>query len=307
MTRRRPHPVGWAEAHAILAAVLIALMLTAVTGPNSYAQSTVTPDACIRAVAGAHDRSGTPDPFSETSARRRESVAQAASNIVSCLNAKNWEATTLLVSGDYLKSAYGAETPEQAIETMQKLDRSGYMGRIELLSVEETELNGSSSAFALVTWRQGAAIHRERWKFEETSSGWYLMQAVTQSPPVLGPAVGLVIHIESDQITATRSEVFNPGTVVLDLVNVRDTPESIAVFSLSFTSSSEEVEELVERAQLDMATPVAALEIPALERIALPLVELPEGSYALVAGFEPAIDVNDVSPSRIWVLQIRNP
>jgi hypothetical protein len=286
MSHSQPH-------HCYTCYIFLILLLAMVSlqSVDVHAQPNPGIDPCTRAMAemGTPAAIGTPD-----AAANRLAVMQSVMNFASCFNRHNWDGVLAMTDPDFRESFLGASTDEEARTRLDALVLRGLLPEIRIQSIEEDGATGPQFATVTVTWQGWNALHREAWRLQSTGSAWILSGRSIDKPPVSGAAVGLQLTIGEDTLMAPVSEVVNPGTAIFAFDNQRSNPVTALVIAVEPDATVTDVLESCNERNTPLQ-PVGSVSLEPGAAVYLPLMDLPPGRYAALAGPDPCMTPESTS------------
>jgi hypothetical protein len=286
--------------HSLGIVLILLLAMTPSAAVGMSAQPNPGIDPCTRALEemGTPAALGTP----EASANRL-AVTQTVMNFASCFNRHNWDGVLALTDPDFRESFLGASTATETRKRLDALDTRGLLPELRIRSIEENGAMGSQFATVAVTWQGWNGLHRELWRLHTNGSSWVLDGRSIEKPTINGAAVGLQLTIGETTLIAPGSEVVNPGTVILAFDNRRTSPVASLVLAVQPDATSTTVLEAC-NAPGSQLQPVGSVSIEPGSIVYLPLMDLPPGRYAVLAGTDPCMDPQSTTRDQIVMLDV---
>ncbi|CAN5550629.1 hypothetical protein BH23CHL4_BH23CHL4_04030 [soil metagenome] len=287
----------------VVPSVCIALLLIA-SSCSRDALGQATPGATpMASCVGAANVVGTPAPALSEQAVRRLTLVLATENLIRCWNSQDWEALVTLIRPQLLESQYGSADPVISGESMRKLHDAGFFEPIDVKTLGEPI---ASIAFGSIhlTVQVGYVLHRQEWHFALEQDAW-LLTGIVESPPLFDVnAVGIPLTLDDNGVSAFRTHLVNPGVVVFDLVNTLDQATTFAIFEASAISGVDVQTGLIQGETPDPDTVIGWTEAAAGATISMALADLPAGSYLIVAGYDPRLEIEPLDPSAMVQITI---
>ena len=292
-------PGRWLANAKVLTLCLASLIGIAIFGQTSAQQPQSGIDPCSRAIARLATPSAqeTLDPSAN-----RIAVSQTVMNFTSCFNRHAWEGVLLLTNDDFRESMFGIRDAGELRIHLDELDARGVLPEMRIHSIEENGTTGSTLATLVVTWQGWSGLHQELWRLQVERGNWVLAGRSIQSPQVNGVAVGIRFEIEDDALRSPAAQVANPGTIVLAFENGRAQDARVLVLEVGAEATIGDVVTACNRTGQIGYKPAGMLKIPAGETVSMPMFELADGIYAVIAGEHPCAGDRPVSADEVQFL-----
>ena len=266
--------------HIALGALFLFMTLAQFLAGGINAQPNPGIDPCTRALAsrGTPAAVATPDPASN-----RLALSQTVMTFASCFNRLDWSGVLALTDAAFRESFIGAATDAETLKRLDALEARGLLPQIRIQSIEENGASGTHLAALAVTWQGWNGLHRELWRLQSTGNDWVLTGRSIDRPVVSGVAVGIQFTITENSLIAPRSDVVNPGIVILAFTDQRADPVTALVLAVPSDTTSAGVMENCNdpKSQLE---PVGSIPVDPGSIVYMPMMELPAGRYAVMTG-----------------------
>ncbi|HET9659181.1 MAG TPA: hypothetical protein VFP05_02555 [Thermomicrobiales bacterium] len=278
--------------------VLASMLLVGPRG--AAAQPNPGIDPCSRALAqlATPAVAGTPDPDAN-----RLAVSQAIMNFASCFNRHNWDGVLALSDDAFRQSFIGSSTDDATRRRLDLLASRGLLPELRIQSIEDNGATGSKLAAMAVTWQAWHGLHRELWRLQSVDGNWILSGRDLDRPLVSGVAAGIELTVDEDHVTAPRSDLVNPGTIILAFDNQQTAQVTVLVLSVEPSASTSSVVGACNDPDTPL-DPAASVSIDPGSIVYLPLIELPPGRYAILTGADPCIGSEPMTHDEIALLDV---
>ena len=286
--------------HTALGALFLVLTLAQLMADGINAQPDPGIDPCTRALA----RRGTPAPVATPDpASNRLALSQTVMTFASCFNRLDWSGVLALTDASFRESFIGSSTDAETRARLDALEARGLLPQIRIQSIEENGASGTQLAALAVTWQGWNGLHRELWRLQSTGNDWVLTGRSTDRPVVSGVAVGIQFRITENSLVAPRSDLVNPGIVILAFTDQRaDRVTALVLAVPSDTTSADVVENCNDpKSQLE---PVGSIPVDPGSVVYMPMMDLPAGRYAVMIGPDPCMSWASITSTQVVLLDI---
>jgi hypothetical protein len=283
---------------------LVVLVLLFASGSAAASTASAQPnpgiDPCSRALAsrGTPAAVATPDQVANRLAR-----SQVVMTFASCFNRHNWIGVVALTEAAFRESFIGATTEADTRARLEALDARGLLPQIRIQSIEENGASGPQLAVLAVTWQGWNGLHRELWRLQSTDAGWILTGRSIDRPVVSGVAVGIQLTITEDRLVAPRSDLVNPGSVILAFTDQRADQVSALVLAVPPGATAVDIVDTCNDPESQLE-PVGSIPVDPGSVVYLPMLELPAGRYAVVTGADPCMSSASIETAQVVLLDI---
>jgi hypothetical protein len=282
----------------LLSLIVLAWMLAGVTGTRAQPNPGIDP--CSRALAGLATPAAvaTPDPGAS-----RLAASQAIMNFASCFNRHNWDGVLALSDAPFRQSFIGAATDDETRHRLDRLASRKLLPEIRIQSIEESGATSANLATMAVTWRGWHGLHRELWRLQQVEGNWKLSRISIDRPQITGVAAGIELTSSDSRLTAPRSDLVNPGTIILGFDNQRATPITALVLAVAPNATASVVAAACNDPDVPL-DPAGSIAADPAKVVYLPLMDLPPGRYAVVVGSDPCMGSETVTSDWVAILDV---
>ena len=199
---------------------------------------------------------------------------------------------------------FGVSEAEELREYLSELDARGLLPQLRIQSIEENGTTGSTLATLVVTWQGWSGVHQELWRLQIENGHWMLAGRSIQSPQVNGAAVGIRFELEADALRSPATEIANPGTIIFAFENRLDVVARVLVLEVGSSATIDEITAACNGIGPIGYRPEGALQIPPGETVSMPLFDLADGVYAVIAGDNPCAGDRLVTANQVQLLGV---
>ncbi len=225
-------------------------------------------------------------------------------NFTSCFNRRFWDGVLALTNEGFRESMFGVTQDDALRARLQMLDDRDLLPQLQIQSIEENGTTGSELATLVVTWRAWNGVHQELWRLQLENGHWVLAGRSIRTPPVNGVAVGIRFLLEEGAIVSPATELANPGTIVFSFANELDHPARVFVLAIETETTVGNVVSACNALGAIGFDPVGSLLVPEGEIVGMPMFDLADGNYAIVAGADPCTGVEPIGSEDVTLVSI---
>jgi hypothetical protein len=224
-------------------------------------------------------------------------------NFASCFNRHNWDGVLALSDAPFRQSFIGAATDDETRQRLNRLASRKLLPEIRIQSIEESGATSANLATMAVTWRGWHGLHRELWRLQQVEGNWKLSGSSIDRPQITGVAAGIELTSSDSRLTAPRSDLVNPGTIILGFDNQQATPITALVLAVAPNATASVVAAACNDPDLPL-DPAGSIAADPAQVVYLPLMELPSGRYAVVVGSDPCMGSETVTSDWVAILDV---
>ena len=296
--------VYWRSRLLAIAVLLSVLVISSPTPTGAQGTPVASqPTVCLSSEALEATPVTSPTIPVSTLSLQRASLILAAENSIACRNQGAWAIWLSLFTEEFRQEQFGETSLSEQIEQLRELEAAGFLLPIELVSIGEPIVTGSTGSIAITT-REGHVLRREQWRFLYYEDSWLATER-EKSPPLLDVnAVGIPFTIDDSGISTTRDQLVDPGAVIFRTINTLADQIDIVILANPAALSSEGLADQLASGESGQTTFVAWEQIDPLSDGFVVLSELPVGDYAVIAGFDPRTRGEAVAPKNIALISI---
>ncbi len=239
-----------------------------------------------------------------TASQNRTNVVLAYDNFISCRNAQAWGTLVDLMQPEFRLEQFGAGQAEPAAAAMAALNAAGFYGGLSQGSAGEPSVSSGFASLA-VTTQEGYVQRREEWHFRLSDDRWLVSDLIPLPPLLSVNAVGIPLTLDETGLRTTRTSLNNPGAIVLDLVNTTDQEVSFVVIRSPNGAGTSGLLRDLNSGPVDSALVIGWMVVSAGETRGLALVDLPNGTYSVVAGYDPRLAIQQLQREEIIHIAIQ--
>ena len=278
---------------------LVSMLAVAQVGLTAAQQPQSGIDPCSRAIAqmATPVATETPDPSAN-----RMAVSQVVMNFTSCFNRRTWDGVLAMTNDSFRGSMFGVSEAGELRTRLSELDERGLLPQLRIQSIEENGTTGSTLATLVVTWQGWSGVHQELWRLQMENGNWMLAGRSIQSPQVNGAAVGIRFELEAGGLRSPATEIANPGTIIFAFENRLEVVARMLVLEVGSSATIGEIVSACNGTGPIGFRPAGALQIPAGEIVSMPLYDLADGVYAVIAGDNPCAGERQITANQVQLV-----